>query len=72
MDQTFIAPAQRERAQELAWAYRRVSFAIARYKDASSELQEMIQNNGFAPFLIYDRGADNGGIDILLLIAYGI
>lgn len=58
--------------RELHRASGRVSVSIRRYKDASKEIQDEIANNGFAEFLIYDRGVNHGGIDILLLIAYGI
>lgn len=51
----------KERENELARASRRVSFSISRYKNVSKEIQQEIENNGFAEFLIYDRGVNNGG-----------
>lgn len=56
-----LSPQHKDREQELERASRRVSFAIARYKDASKDIQEEIRNNGFAEFLIYDRGVNHGG-----------
>lgn len=55
-----LSPLHRERERELSQASARVMFSILRYKDVSKEIQEEIQNNGFAEFLIYDRGVDNG------------
>lgn len=56
-----LSPQHKKREKELARASGRVTVSIRRYKDASKEIQEEIANNGFAPFLIYDRGVDNGG-----------
>lgn len=55
-----LSPLHRDRERELAKASVRVMFSILRYKNVSKEIQEEIQNNGFAEFLIYDRGVDNG------------
>lgn len=52
---------QGEIEKEISQASRRVAFSIARYEDTSREIQEEIRNNGFAPFLIYDRSVDHGG-----------
>lgn len=56
-----LSPQHKEREKELARASRRVAFSIARYKNTSKEIQEEIHNNGFAEFLIYDRGVNHGG-----------
>ncbi|AIQ45630.1 hypothetical protein R70723_06785 [Paenibacillus sp. FSL R7-0273] len=56
-----LSPQHKKREKELAQASRRVAFSIKRYKDTSKEIQEEIANNGFAPFLIYDRGVNHGG-----------
>ncbi|OMF95019.1 hypothetical protein BK146_16705 [Paenibacillus sp. FSL R7-0333] len=56
-----LSPRHTEREQELARASRRVSFSIKRYKDTSKDIQEEIRNNGFAEYLIYDRGVNHGG-----------
>ncbi|MEC0170488.1 MULTISPECIES: hypothetical protein [Paenibacillus] len=55
-----LSPLHREKERELTQASARVMFSILRYKDVSKEIQEEIQNNGFAEFLIYDRGVNNG------------
>ncbi|WP_339251574.1 hypothetical protein [Paenibacillus sp. FSL P2-0136] len=67
-----LFPCYRANEREVLQASGRITVSIRRYKDTSKEIQEEIRNNGFAEFLIYDRGADNGGTDIVLLIAYGI
>jgi hypothetical protein len=51
-----LFPRHGELDKEISQASRRVAFSIARYKDTSKEIQEEILNNGFAPFLIYDKG----------------
>lgn len=56
-----LSPQHKDREQELARASRRVSFAISRYRDTSKDIQEEIQNNGFAEFSIYDRGVNHEG-----------
>lgn len=56
-----LSPQHKEREQELTRASRRVTVSIGRYKNASKEIQEEIRNNGFAEFLIYDRGVNHGG-----------
>lgn len=56
-----LSPRNREKERELHQASGRVTVSIRRYKDASKEIQEEIANNGFAEFLIYDRGVNHGG-----------
>lgn len=56
-----IFPRYRDKERELHRASGRVSVSIRRYKDASKEIQDEIANNGFAEFLIYDRGVNHGG-----------
>jgi hypothetical protein len=55
-----LSPLHRDRERELRQATMRVTLSICRYKDVSAEIQEEIRNNGFAEFLIYDRGGDDG------------
>ncbi|WP_231575236.1 MULTISPECIES: hypothetical protein [unclassified Paenibacillus] len=55
-----LSPLHRDRERKLTQAGMRVSLSIRRYKNVSKEIQEEIRNNGFAEFLIYDRGAEDG------------
>ncbi|AIQ49510.1 hypothetical protein R70723_29210 [Paenibacillus sp. FSL R7-0273] len=55
-----LSPLHRAREKELARAAGRVALSIHRYKDVSQDIQQEIRNNGFAEFLIYDRGVDDG------------
>lgn len=54
-----LSPLHRDRERRLAQAGARVSLSIRRYKNVSQDIQEEIRNNGFAQFLIYDRGAED-------------
>ncbi|WP_235949640.1 hypothetical protein [Paenibacillus apii] len=56
-----LSSRHREKEKELVQASGRVSVAIARYKDMSMEIQEEIQRNKFARFLVYDKGDHHGG-----------
>lgn len=56
-----LSPRHREIEKELVQASGRVSVAIARYKDMSREIQEEIQRNKFARFLVYEKGDHHGG-----------
>lgn len=51
-----LSPQHREKEMELEQASGRVSLAIARYKNMSREIQEEIERNKFARFLVYDKG----------------
>lgn len=54
-----LSPLHRDRERKLTQAGMRVSLSIRRYKNVSKEIQDEIRNNGFAEFLIYDRGAED-------------
>lgn len=54
-----LSPLHRAREQELARATNRVAISIRGYRNVSQEIQEEIRNNGFAEFLIYDRGVED-------------
>lgn len=54
-----LSPLHRHRERELLQAGNRVTLSIRRYKNISKEIQKEIRNNGFAEFLIYDRGAED-------------
>lgn len=54
-----LSPLHRDRERRLAQAGARVSLSIRRYKNVSQDIQKEIRNNGFAQFLIYDRGAED-------------
>lgn len=56
-----LLPQHKEREQELARASRRITVSIGRYKNVSKDIQAEIRNNGFAEFLIYDRGDQHHG-----------
>lgn len=49
-------PTTRAKQAELNRASSRVSITIRRYRDVSRELQDEINKNGFARYLIYDKG----------------
>lgn len=51
-----LFPAHREKKRELSRASSRISLSIARYKNASKQLQTEIDRNHFAKYLIYDKG----------------
>lgn len=54
-----LSPLHRDRERRLALAGHKVSLSIRRYKNVSQDIQDEIRNNGFAEFLIYDRGAED-------------
>ncbi|WP_339220479.1 hypothetical protein [Paenibacillus sp. FSL H8-0332] len=54
-----LSPLHRDRERRLALAGHKVSLSIRRYKNVSKDIQDEIRNNGFAEFLIYDRGAED-------------
>ncbi|MEK3717664.1 hypothetical protein MKX42_05005 [Paenibacillus sp. FSL R7-0204] len=54
-----LSPLHRDRERRLALAGHKVSLSIRRYKNVSQDIQDEIRNNGFAQFLIYDRGAED-------------
>ncbi|UQZ33658.1 hypothetical protein C2I18_08960 [Paenibacillus sp. PK3_47] len=55
-----LSPLHRGRERELRQASSRITLSIRRYKNVSEDIQEEIRNNGFAEFLIYDRGVEDG------------
>lgn len=56
-----IFPQHKQREKELEQASGRVALSIARYKNMSKEIQEEIERNKFARFLVYDKGDHHGG-----------
>ncbi|WP_342563183.1 hypothetical protein NST84_27290 [Paenibacillus sp. FSL R7-0345] len=56
-----LSPRHKEKEKELHRASIGVTVSIRHYKNASREIQDEIENNGFAEFLIYDRGVNRGG-----------
>ncbi|WNS42860.1 hypothetical protein [Paenibacillus sp. MMS20-IR301] len=52
-----LSPLHRDRERKLMQAGVGVTLSIRRYREFSKEIQDEIRNNGFAEFLIYDRGA---------------
>ncbi|KUP22447.1 hypothetical protein AWJ19_27825 [Paenibacillus sp. DMB5] len=56
-----LSPQHRDKEKELVQASGRVSVAIARYRDMSKEIQEEIERNKFARFLVYDKGDQHHG-----------
>ncbi|GBF73199.1 hypothetical protein PA598K_01484 [Paenibacillus sp. 598K] len=52
----WIAPWLRKKEAELARASERTTLSINRYRTSSRELQEVIERNNFAKYLIYDKG----------------
>nr|WP_254075666.1 hypothetical protein [Paenibacillus tritici] len=54
-----LSPLHRDQERKLTQAGLRVALSIRRYKNVSQDIQEEIRNNGFAEFLIYDRGAED-------------
>lgn len=54
-----LLPLHREREERLTQAGMGVTLSIRRYKNISKKIQREIRNNGFAEFLIYDRGAED-------------
>ncbi|WP_442950543.1 hypothetical protein [Paenibacillus sp. D9] len=51
-----LLPTTRDKEADLNHASKRVSLTIARYRDMSREIQDEIDKNGFARYLIYDKG----------------
>ncbi|QJC52774.1 hypothetical protein HGI30_15175 [Paenibacillus albicereus] len=49
-------PTTRAKQADLNRASRRVSITIRSYREATREIQEEIERNGFARYLIYDKG----------------
>lgn len=50
----------RKKEQEMERASRRVALTIQRYKESSKEIQEEIERNRFARYLVYDKGDHHG------------
>ncbi|WP_379130973.1 hypothetical protein [Paenibacillus sp. sgz500958] len=51
-----LSPQHKKREKALAQASGRVTVAIRLYQDMSQEIQEEIDRNKFARYLLYDRG----------------
>jgi hypothetical protein len=51
-----LSPLHRERERRITQAGMGVTLSIRKYKNISKEIQKEIRNNGFAEFLIYERG----------------
>jgi hypothetical protein len=46
----------KKKEKEMEIASRRVALTILRYKESSKEIQEEIERNRFARYLVYDKG----------------
>lgn len=46
----------REKERELQAVKQKASLAMQRYSECSAEIQEKIEQNNFARYLIYDKG----------------